>query len=91
MSKQGRGAMKLHKLYMVEWVDSVQPVASWHALDDLPELAVVQCISVGWLVAKSKEVIMLAPNLGGGEDVTQQGSGFIRIPVASIVSKKVVG
>lgn len=25
--------MKLHKLYIVEWVDSVQPVASWCALD----------------------------------------------------------
>ena len=83
--------MKLHKLYIVEWVDSVQPVASWHALDELPALTVVQCVSVGWLVAKSKEVIMLAPNLGGGKGVTQQGSGFVRIPVASIVSKKVVG
>lgn len=83
--------MKLHKLYIVEWVDSVQPVASWRALDDLPELAVIQCVSVGWLVAKNKKVIMLAPNLGGGDGVTQQGSGFIRIPVASIVSKKAVG
>lgn len=87
----GKQRMKLNKLYVVEWVDSVQPVASWYALDELPALAVVQCVSVGWLVAKNKEVIMLAPNLGGGEGVTQQGSGFIRIPVASIVSKKVVG
>ena len=83
--------MKLNKLYIVEWVDSVQPVASWCALDDLPALAVIQCVSVGWLVAKNKKVIMLAPNLGGGDGVTQQGSGFIRIPVASIVSKKAVG
>lgn len=82
--------MKLNKLYIVEWVDSVQPVASWRALDDLPELAVIQCVSVGWLVAKSKQVIMLAPNLGGGEGVTRQGAGFIRIPVASIVRKKVI-
>ena len=36
--------MKLHKLYVVEWVDSVQPVAGWHALDDLPELAVDQAL-----------------------------------------------
>ena len=34
--------MRLHKLYIVEWVDSVQPVASWHALDGLPALVVFQ-------------------------------------------------
>lgn len=76
--------MKLHKLYIVEWVDSVQPVASWRALDELPALAVIQCVSVGWLVAKNKKVIMLAPNLGGG-DVPQTLASFSSLLILGVV------
>ncbi len=74
------------KLVLIEWVDSAQPLPGWRFLNDLPSLAVVHCKSVGWLVGASKAVRMLAPNLG---DVVAQGdaqaSGFIRIPVASII------
>lgn len=76
------------KLMLVEWVDSAQPVSAWHLLEDAPGVEVVECASVGWLVGESKQVLMLAPNLGdiqsGG---SAQASGFIRIPKAAVTRK----
>lgn len=77
--------LKRNKLVLVEWVDSVQPVSSWRLLDDLPALEIVECVSVGWLVNKSRKVLMLAPNIGDIESgSTAQASGFIRIPTAAV-------
>lgn len=77
-----------NKLVLIEWLDSIQPVSAWHYLDSPPSMEVIHCYSVGWVIKKTKEVIMLAPNIGdvksGG---SQQGSGFIRIPVAAIKRK----
>jgi hypothetical protein len=71
---------------MVEWLDSAQPLPAWRFLDDLPPLEAVRCFSVGWLVAENKRVKVLVPNIGDVESGgSAQGSGFIRIPVASIV------
>jgi hypothetical protein len=73
-------------LLLVEWLDSAQPMPGWRFLDDTPPLDVVRCVSVGWLVAKSDQVWMLAPNLGCcGEGEDTQASGFIRIPALAVV------
>ena len=73
------------KLLMVEWVDSAQPLPSWRHLDDLPELEIIECVSVGWNVGETENVIMLAPNIGDIESGSSaQGSGFIRIPKAAV-------
>ena len=72
-------------LLLVEWVDSAQPVSSWHYLNNPPSLEIIQCISVGWKVQESDSVLMLAPNIGDYESGNgAQGTGFIRIPKASI-------
>ena len=73
------------KLVLIEWVDSAQPLSAWCFLDDLPASDVVHCRSVGWLVGNSRDVKILAPNIGdlkGGGSA--QGSGFIRIPSKAI-------
>ncbi len=76
----------MDQLVMVDWEDSAQPVASWLHLTDLPALSAVQCCSVGWIVAQSDDVLMLAPNLGErGCEVNAQASGIIRIPKRCIV------
>jgi hypothetical protein len=70
---------------LIEWVDSTQPVSSWKYLSDAPDLEIVECASVGWVIQENESVLMLAPNLGdykSGDGA--QGSGFIRIPKASI-------
>ncbi len=73
------------KLMLIEWVDSTQPVPGWHFLDQAPEMEIVRCLSVGWLVGETDSVKMLAPNLGnldsGGN---AQASGFIRIPTQAV-------
>lgn len=73
------------KLMLIEWIDSSQPVPGWHFISDMPQLDIVKCSSVGWLVGENAEVKMLAPNVGNldSED-NKQASGFIRIPARCI-------
>lgn len=69
------------QLVRVDWEDSAQPVSGWVHLSDLPDLAVIRCSSVGWVVAEDAAVLMLAPNLGDQDsEVNAQASGIIRIP-----------
>ena len=75
---------------LVEWVDSAQPISAWMFLENKPSLETMQCVSVGWVVGETDEVLMLAPNLGDIESGgSAQGSGFIRIP-KSAVTRRVV-
>lgn len=75
----------LPPLVLIEWLDSAQPLPGWRHLDDLPELEAVRCLSVGWLVAESDGVKMLAPNLGDVDSSgNAQASGFMRIPSVAI-------
>ena len=75
---------------LVEWIDSAQPIAAWMFLENMPRMEVIECVSVGWLVAETDEVLMLAPNLGDSEsEGSAQGSGFIRIP-KSAVTRRIV-
>lgn len=74
-----------HKLVVVEWLDSVQPASEWRHLGDTPELEVITCLSVGWVVGENRQVLMLAPNIGdyrsgGGA----QGCGFMRIAACAV-------
>ena len=73
-----------YPLVMIEWEDSQRPLAPWQWVDeyDLPDA--VLCVSVGFLIAKTKDALALAPNLG---DLTQeriQASGIIRIPTSAV-------
>ena len=75
---------------LVEWIDSAQPISAWMFLENKPSLEIIQCVSVGWVVGETDEVLMLAPNLGDIESGgSAQGSGFIRIP-KSAVTRRVV-
>jgi hypothetical protein len=49
---------------LVEWIDSAQPISAWMFLEKKPRLEIIQCVSVGWVVGETDEVLMLAPNLG---------------------------
>ena len=69
---------------MVEWEDSARPIESWQWVDDYQMPRIVNCISVGYLIAKTKQAIALAPNLGDIESERIQASGIIRIPNRSI-------
>ncbi|WP_086931633.1 hypothetical protein [Agarilytica rhodophyticola] len=77
--------MKNPKLIKVKWIDSAQPVPSWSFLEDMPDMEAINCESVGWLVAESDDVIMLAPNIANVGSESAQGSGFMRIPKCAIL------
>jgi hypothetical protein len=73
---------------LVEWIDSAQPISAWMFLENKPSLEIIQCVSVGWAVGETDEVLMLAPNLGDIESGgSGQASGFIRIPKSAVTRR----
>jgi hypothetical protein len=75
-------------LVLVEWEDSTQPISKWQWTDEYEVPETVRCISVGYLIAQTKEALAIAPNLGDVRRERIQASGIIRIP-RSAVRKKV--
>ena len=73
--------------WLIEWEDSARPHAGWAFLDEMPSAEVVRCRSVGWIVAETDAVLMLAPNLGDAESEAPQGCGFLRIPKRAVVRR----
>lgn len=73
--------MKTHEIFLVEWVDSRQPVGSWHHIDDWDIASACKCVSVGYLIKDDSSVKALAQNMADidNEDLTQ-ASGVITIP-----------
>lgn len=79
----------MHRLVIIEWEDSTQPVPSWQWLSAFEEPEVVKCRSVGWLIHNSEHVKVLAPNIGSHDDSEEiQVSGVIRIPAKAVISIK---
>jgi hypothetical protein len=73
-----------YRLVKVEWEDSARPIAAWQWISDYELPQIVNCISVGFLIAETKQAVAIAPNLGDiGED-DMQASGIIRIPRSAI-------
>ncbi len=73
------------ELVLVEWVDSSQPMVEWVWLEDHKWRDIIQCQSVGWLVHKDKQMIVLAQNFGDkGNKELEQVSGVIRIPMRAV-------
>ena len=73
---------------LVGWTDSAQPISAWMFLEKKPRLEIIQCVSVGWVVGETDEVLMLAPNLGDIESGgSGQASGFIRIPKSAVTRR----
>ncbi|MFA0813890.1 hypothetical protein [Microbulbifer epialgicus] len=83
---QGKQINRFAKLVRVEWVDSAQPYPQWSHLEDLPSLEPVKCCTVGWLIAESEEVLMIAQSVGEVNTDNAQASGLMRIPRASVKS-----
>ncbi len=73
-----------YPLVRVEWEDSARPIEAWQWIEDYAIPEIVSCISVGYLIAKTKEAIALAPNLGDVQSSRIQASGIIRIPQRSV-------
>jgi len=68
----------------VEWEDSARPIGAWQWIDDYELPRIVDCISVGYLIADTKQALALAPNLGDLDQERMQASGIIRIPRSAV-------
>lgn len=72
-------------LVLVEWEDSAQPSSSWQFLEDVGAPPAVRCRSVGWLIANTEDVRVLAPNMGAVGGDAPQVSGVITIPSRAVL------
>jgi hypothetical protein len=90
MKRYGKVRTVPYKLVQIEWEDSARPIPSWQWIGDYEIPLTVTCISVGFLIAETKQALALAPNLGdiGREQI--QASGIIRIPKSAIRSRAVL-
>ena len=59
-------------------------MGAWVWADDFANPTVVQCVSVGFLIAQTDAAIALAPNLGDLDEERVQCCGIIRIPWGAI-------
>jgi hypothetical protein len=74
------------KLVFVEWQDSYGCSATWQEIDPQQEPEMMLCHSVGWVVKRTKECIVIVPHLSQNDNLArQQGCGDMTIPTAAIV------
>ncbi len=71
-------------LVLIEWEDSQRPLSPWQWVDQYLLPDAVNCLSVGFLIAKTKAALALAPNLGDFDHERAQACGIIRIPACSV-------
>lgn len=74
--------MPKRALVLVEWLDSASG-NSWQRLDEIAATGLVpmKCRSVGWVVAKDKDHIVLVAHISGdGEATRELGTGDLAIP-----------
>jgi hypothetical protein len=69
------------QLVLVEWLDSRRG-EGWVRLDELGDLSVTRCKSVGWIIAKDSSSLTLAGHIG---ENPEQCCGDITIPTKSIL------
>jgi hypothetical protein len=79
-----RKSHKKFPLVLIEWEDSQRPLSPWQWVDEYSLPDAVRCLSVGFLIAKTKAAVALAPNLGDFECERVQACGIIRIPACAI-------
>lgn len=83
--------MRLRQPVLVEWVDSRQPVTAWRFLSQITPQGAVRCLSVGWLVARDAETLLLAANLGDTAGETPQACGVMEIPRRAVLRVRRLG
>lgn len=71
-------------MVLIEWDDSARPVSQWQWVDDYQIPEIVRCVSVGYLIAETKDALAVAPNLGDMTSERIQASGIIRVPRSSV-------
>jgi hypothetical protein len=73
------------KLVLVEWQDSRHPSGIWEWLDECEEPKALKCLTVGWLLKKTKDVLLIAQSLGDVSGERTQFTGAMEIARRQII------
>jgi len=75
------------ELVIVNWVDP-SSCRGWQKISDLEESGPMVCWSVGWILRKNKEILILVSHIAGEIDDKCEtiGTGDMAIPRKSVIS-----
>lgn len=73
-----------HRLVLVEWEDSSQPVPAWQWVADYEAPEIIRCVSVGCLIPETDQAMAVAPNIGDMRCERIQASEIIRITRSAV-------
>ena len=62
------------QLVLVVWNDAVEMESGWHNIEDIRKHTIAKCKTVGWLVDKNDERIVIASTMEGPSDSLSGGS-----------------
>ncbi len=71
--------MKKYPLVLVEWEDSATHCC-WNPVDECREMTTAKCQTVGWIVHKNKERVVLTSSLNKEPDVHRNCDHRTMIP-----------
>jgi len=72
-------------IVLVEWIDSKGVTSEWEFLEDLKPQTLAKCVSIGLLLEKNEEKVVLASHISDcGEN--NQVTGIMVIPMSSVLS-----
>lgn len=77
--------LKKKEILLIKWIDSHGITSEWEFKDELKPLKPCECMSVGFLVEKTREYITIA--LGDSET---QYLGRLTIPMRSVIKVKIL-
>ena len=66
-------------LVLVTWLDAKDGQTGWHSLDDIEKEKLATCYSVGWLMVRNNEKVVIMADYSEFED-DKEGGRHIAIP-----------
>lgn len=76
---------KKYDLICVRWEDSRQPQAPWVWVDEYEAQSSSKNVTVGWLLERNSDCVVVAQSLGDAEEVQKQAGGITTISARAIV------
>lgn len=80
---------KEYRLVLVEWVDSYICATDWANLDDV-RFSLTVCHSAGYLVAETKDAVVVVPHVARGEVLIPEGQGCGDMTIPKVAIKSIV-
>ena len=66
-------------LVLVTWLDAKDGQTGWHSLDDIEKEKLATCYSIGWLMTRNNEKVVVMADYSEFED-DKEGGRHIAIP-----------